>query len=70
MLAISTHIRLVLLRVCLLLNVRAIQYKLGPERLTRLGNANVLLLPVMSKKKAPCTSCNFINPFVQCIKNK
>ena len=27
-------------------NVRAIQYKLGPERLTRLGNSNVLRLPV------------------------
>ena len=26
--------------------VRAIQYKLGPERLTRLGNLNVLRLPV------------------------
>ena len=27
-------------------NVRAIQYKLGPEMLTRLGNSNVLRLPV------------------------
>ena len=27
-------------------NVRATQYKLGPERLTRLGNSNVLRLPV------------------------
>ena len=27
-------------------NVRAIQYKLGPVRLTRLGNLNVLRLPV------------------------
>ena len=27
-------------------NVRAIQNKLGPERLTRLGNSNVLRLPV------------------------
>ena len=27
-------------------NVRAIQYKLWPERLTRLGNSNVLRLPV------------------------
>ena len=27
-------------------NVRAIQYKLGPERLSRLGNSNVLRLPV------------------------
>ena len=27
-------------------NVQAIQYKLGPERLTRLGNSNVLRLPV------------------------
>ena len=26
-------------------NVQAIQYKLGPERLTRLGNSNVLRLP-------------------------
>ena len=26
--------------------VRAIQYKLGPEKLTRLGNSNVLRLPV------------------------
>ena len=29
-----------------LTNVRAIQYKLGPERLTRLGNSNLLRLPV------------------------
>ena len=29
-----------------LVNVRASQYKLGPERLTRLGNSNVLKLPV------------------------
>ena len=29
-------------------NVRAIQYKLGPERLTRLGNSNVLRLPVIA----------------------
>ncbi len=29
-----------------LLNVRTIQFKLGPERLTRLGNLNVLRLPV------------------------
>ena len=27
-------------------NFRAIQYKLGPERLTRLGNSNVLRLPL------------------------
>ena len=27
-------------------NVRAMQYKLGPERLTRLGNSNALRLPV------------------------
>jgi len=27
-------------------NVRAIQYKLGPERLTRLENLNVLRLPL------------------------
>ena len=27
-------------------NVRAVQYKLGPERLTRIGNSNVLRLPV------------------------
>ena len=27
-------------------NVRAIQYKIGPERLTRLGNSNVLRLSV------------------------
>ena len=27
-------------------NVRAIQYKLRPERLTRLGNSDVLRLPV------------------------
>ena len=27
-------------------NDRAIQYKLGPEKLTRLGNSNVLRLPV------------------------
>ena len=30
-------------------NVRAIQYKLGPERLTRLGNQNVLRLPVCTE---------------------
>ena len=30
-------------------NVRAIQFKLGPERLTRLGNSNVLRLPVFCK---------------------
>ena len=28
-------------------NVRAIQYKLRPERLTRLGNSNILRLPVI-----------------------
>ena len=28
-------------------NVRAIQYKLGPEMLTRVGNSNVLRLPVI-----------------------
>jgi len=28
-------------------NVQSIQYKLGPERLTRIGNINVLRLPVM-----------------------
>ena len=28
-------------------NDRAIQYKLGPEKLTRLGNSNVLRLPVL-----------------------
>ena len=28
-------------------NVRAMQYKLGPERLTRLENSNVLRLPVI-----------------------
>ena len=27
-------------------NVRATQYKLGPEKLTRLGNSNILQLPV------------------------
>ena len=27
-------------------NVRATQYKLGPARLTRLGNSNVVRLPV------------------------
>ena len=31
-------------------NVRAIQYKLGPKRLTRLGNSNVLLLAVGSNQ--------------------
>ena len=33
---------------CLFLqpDVRAVQYKLGPERLTRIGNSNVLRLPV------------------------
>ena len=35
--------RLVLLIVCVYLpNVRALQYKLGPERLTRLESSNVL----------------------------
>ena len=29
-----------------LTNVRALQYKMGPERLTRLGNSNVVRLPV------------------------
>ena len=34
---------------CLLLfpNDRAIQYKLGPEMLTRVGNSNVVRLPVI-----------------------
>ena len=32
-------------------NVRAIQYKLGPERLSRLGNSNVLRLPVIHKTR-------------------
>ena len=31
-------------------NVPAIQYKLGPERLTRLGNSNALRLPVAHNK--------------------
>ena len=31
-------------------NVRTIQYKLGPEMLTRLGNSNVLRLPVLIKE--------------------
>ena len=40
--------RLVLLIVCVYLpNVRALQYKLGPERLTRLESSNVLQLPVV-----------------------
>ena len=30
-------------------NVRAIQYKLGPERLTQLGNSNVLRLSVCKR---------------------
>jgi len=30
-------------------NAQTIQYKLGPERLTRLGNSNVLRLPVLCK---------------------
>ena len=43
----SDRINLVALAPVLYLpNIRAIQYKLGPERLTRLGNLNVLLLPV------------------------
>jgi len=33
-------------RLLYLPNVRAIQYKLGPEGLTQLGNSNVLRLPV------------------------
>ena len=33
--------------------VRAIQYKLGPERLTRLWNSNVPRLPVRSKVLGP-----------------
>ena len=39
-------------------NVRAIQYKLGPERLTWLGNSNVLRLPVDCK-------CVFKRPSMQ-----
>ena len=31
-----------------LTNVRATQYKMGPKRLTRLGNSNVLRLPVFN----------------------
>ena len=31
--------------------IRAIQYKLGPERLTRFVNSNVLLLPVRSRDR-------------------
>ena len=33
--------------------IRAVQYKLGPERLTRLGNSNVPRLPVRSKVLGP-----------------
>ena len=56
-------------------NVRAIQYKLGPERLTRLGNSNVPRLPVYvssrfrssnlksigfwSRNNGHCTSCHY-----------
>jgi len=36
-------------------HVRAIQYKLGPERLTRLGNSNVLRLPVRESKVRVCS---------------
>ena len=44
----SDRINLVALAPVLYLpNIRAIQYKLGPERLTRLGNLNVLRLPVI-----------------------
>ena len=35
-------------------NVRAIQYNLGPERLTRLGNSNVLRLPVTTWSGKTC----------------
>ena len=37
-------------------NVWAIQYKLGPERLTRLGNSNELRLPV--SHSLPAFGCN------------
>ena len=40
-------------------NVREIQYKLGPERLTRLGNSNVLRLPV---RDMVCLIHNFNAP--------
>ena len=51
-------LRLVLLSKLLYLpNVRAIQYKLGPERLTRLGNSNVLRLPVLLDQSLKYTRC-------------
>ena len=39
-------------------NVRAIEYKLGPERLTRLGNSNVLRLPVVRFTTVPFKALN------------
>ena len=46
----STLLHRLVLFYCLLYlpNVPAIQYKLGPERLTRLGNSNVLRVPVIA----------------------
>ena len=41
-------------------NVRAIQYKLGPERLTRLGNSNVLWLPMLCLSVARLLKNSFI----------
>ena len=39
--------------------VRAIQYKLGPERLTRLVNSNVLRLPVLIKQIISENCCTY-----------
>ena len=43
-------------------NVRGIQYKLGLERLTRLGNSNVLRLPVTMRYLFFRTTYNGFNP--------
>ena len=42
-------------------NVRAIQYKLGPERLTRIGNSNALRLPVRKALAFDFTSLTNLN---------
>ena len=42
-------------------NVQAIQYKLGPERLTRLENSNVLRLPVRKALAFDFTSLTNLN---------
>ena len=43
-------------------NVRAVQNKLGPERLTRLGNLNVLRLPMIESELSTFTFTNMKMP--------